>query len=121
MTRPFVGYHCGSEQFAPAELVELAVAAERAGFQGVTVSDHFHPWQDNQGHAGHAWVVLAAIGARTERLLLGSGVTCPTYRVHPAQVAHAFATLGVLYPGRVFLGVGTGEAVNEAPFALWGR
>jgi len=120
MTRPFVGYHCGSEQFAPAELVELAVAAERAGFQGVTVSDHFHPWQDNQGHAGHAWVVLAAIGARTERVLLGSGVTCPTYRVHPAQVAHAFATLGVLYPGRVFLGAGTGEAVNEAPFAPWG-
>ncbi len=121
MTRPFLGYHCGSEQFAPAELVELAVAAERAGFQGVTVSDHFHPWQDNQGHAGHAWAMLAAIGARTERLLLGSGVTCPTYRVHPAQVAHAFATLGMLYPGRVFLGVGTGEAVNEAPFAPWGR
>ena len=121
MTRPFVGYHCGSEQFAPAELVELAVAAERAGFQGVTVSDHFHPWQDNQGHAGHAWMTLAAIGARTQRLLMGTGVTCPTYRVHPAQVAHAFATLGVLYPGRVFLGVGTGEAVNEAPFASWGR
>ncbi len=120
MTRPFVGYHCGSEQFPPAELVELAVEAERAGFQGVTVSDHFHPWQDNQGHAGHAWVTLAAIGARTERLLMGTGVTCPTYRVHPAQVAHAFATLGVLYPGRVFLGVGTGEAVNEAPFASWG-
>ncbi len=121
MTRPFVGYHCGSEQFAPAELVELAVQAERAGFQGVTISDHFHPWQDNQAHAGHAWVTLAAIGARTERLLMGTGVTCPTYRVHPAQVAHAFATLGVLYPGRVFLGVGTGEAVNEAPFAPWGR
>jgi len=121
MTRPFVGYHCGSEQFAPAELVELAVEAERAGFQGVTVSDHFHPWQDNQGHAGHAWAMLAAIGARTQRLLMGTGVTCPTYRVHPAQVAHAFATLGVLYPGRVFLGVGTGEAVNEAPFANWGR
>jgi TAT-translocated FGD2 family F420-dependent dehydrogenase len=121
MTRPFVGYHCGSEQFAPNELVELAVQAEHAGFQGVTVSDHFHPWQDNQGHAGHAWAMLAAIGARTERLLMGTGVTCPTYRVHPAQVAHAFATLGALYPGRVFLGVGTGEAVNEAPFAAWGR
>lgn len=114
-----IGYHCGSEQFAPDELVELAVDAEQAGFQFVTVSDHFHPWQDNQGHAGHAWSVLAAIGART-RLLMGTGVTCPTYRVHPAQVAHAFATLGVLYPGRVFLGVGTGEAVNEAPTAGWG-
>jgi TAT-translocated FGD2 family F420-dependent dehydrogenase len=121
MARPFVGYHCASEQFPPNELVELAIEAERAGFQGVTVSDHFHPWQDNQGHAGHAWSTLAAIGARTERLLIGSGVTCPTYRVHPAQVAHAFATLGVLYPGRVFLGVGTGEAVNEAPFEPWGR
>jgi TAT-translocated FGD2 family F420-dependent dehydrogenase len=121
MTPLFVGYHCGSEQFAPAELVELTVAAEHAGFQGVTISDHFHPWQDNQGHAGHAWVTLAAIGARTQRLLIGTGVTCPTYRVHPAQVAQAFATLGLLYPGRVFLGVGTGEAVNEAPFAPWGR
>jgi len=116
-----VGYHCGSEQFAPNVLVDLAVHAEQAGFQGVTVSDHFHPWQDNQGHAGHAWTVLAAIGARTSSVLMGTGVTCPTFRVHPAQVAHAFATLGVLYPGRVFLGVGTGEAVNEAPFAPWPR
>ncbi len=114
-----VGYHCGSEQFAPNVLVDLAVHAEQAGFRGVTVSDHFHPWQDNQGHAGHAWTVLAAIGARTSSVLMGTGVTCPTLRVHPAQVAHAFATLGVLYPGRVFLGVGTGEAVNEAPFAPW--
>ena len=110
---PFIGYHAPSEQFAAADLIEFAVAAEAAGFDGVTVSDHFHPWQDNQGHAGHAWVTLAAIGQRTERLVMGTGVTCPTYRVHPAQVAHAFASLGVLYPGRVFLGVGTGEALNE--------
>lgn len=117
---PFLGYHCAAEQFPAAELVEYAVAAEAVGFQGVTVADHFHPWQDNQGHAGHAWMMLSAIGARTERLLVGTGVTCPTYRYHPAQVAHAFATLGLLYPGRVFLGVGTGEAVNEAPAGGWG-
>ncbi len=113
MAAPFVGFHLGAEQFAPAEIVDLAVAAEAAGFDGVTVSDHFHPWQDNQGHAGHAWLALAAIGQRTRRLMLGTGVTCPSYRYHPAGVAHAFATLGALYPGRVFLGLGTGEALNE--------
>jgi TAT-translocated FGD2 family F420-dependent dehydrogenase len=116
----FVGYHCAAEQFSPAELVELAVAAEAAGFQGVTMSDHLHPWQDNQGHAGHAWMMLAAIAARTERLIVGTGITCPIYRHHPLEVAHAFASLGVLFPGRVFLGVGTGEAVNEAPAGGWG-
>jgi TAT-translocated FGD2 family F420-dependent dehydrogenase len=117
---PFLGYHCAAEQFAPSELVDLAVAAEEAGFQGVTVSDHLHPWQDNQGHAGHAWMMLAAIAARTQRLVLGTGITCPIYRYHPLEVAHAFATLGVLFPGRVFIGVGTGEAVNEAPSGGWG-
>lgn len=120
MTAPFIGYHGGAEQFTPGELVELAVAVERAGFQGMSLSDHLHPWQENQGHAGHAWITLAAIGARTERLLLGTSVTCPIYRYHPLEVAHAFATLGVLYPGRVFLGVGTGEALNEAVAAGWG-
>ena len=120
MSAPFVGYHCGAEQFSPADLVEFAVAAEQAGFQGVTVADHLHPWQDNQGHAGHAWMMLAAIAARTEQLVLGTGITCPIYRYHPLEVAHAFASLGVLFPGRIFLGVGTGEAVNEAPGGGWG-
>ncbi len=109
-----VGFFLSHEQFPPTGLVEYAVAAERAGFDSVWASDHFHPWQDNQGHAGHAWTTLAAIGARTSRLVLGTAVTCPIYRVHPAIVAHAFATLASLYPGRLFLGVGTGEAVNEA-------
>jgi len=118
--RPLIGYHGGAEQFPPAELVDLAVAAEAAGFEGVSLSDHLHPWQTNQGHAAHAWVTLAAIGARTERLLLGTAVTCPIYRYHPVEIAHAFATLGVLYPGRVFLGLGTGEALNEAPTGGWG-
>ena len=110
---PVFGYVASHEQFPPTELIEYAVAAEKAGFDAVWTSDHFHPWQDNQGHAAHAWITLAAIGQRTERLLLGTGITCPTYRYNPAEVAHAFASLGVLYPDRVFLGVGTGEALNE--------
>ncbi len=109
-----IGYVLAHEQFPPSDLVEYAVAAEEAGFDAVWASDHFHPWQDNQGHCGHAWVTLAAIGERTDRLSIGTGVTCPIYRYHPAVVAQAFASLGALYPDRVFLGVGTGEALNEA-------
>ena len=110
-----VGYVLAHEQFPPHDIVEFAVAAEQAGFVGVWASDHFHPWQDNQGNCGHAWITLAAIGQRTSRVCLGTGVTCPIYRYHPAIVAQAFATLGVLYGSRVFLGVGTGEALNELP------
>ncbi|MEX2160121.1 MAG: TIGR03557 family F420-dependent LLM class oxidoreductase [Dehalococcoidia bacterium] len=115
-----IGYHGASEQFAPDEIVALAVAAEEAGFEAFSVSDHLHPWMDSQGHAGHAWITLAAIAQRTERLVVGTGVTCPSYRYHPVEVAQAFATLGVLAPGRVFLGLGTGEALNEEPYASWG-
>ena len=110
-----VGYFLSHEQFSPADLVEAAVAAEQAGFDSVWASDHFQPWQEKQVHAGNAWLTLAAAGQRTSRVLLGTAVTCPIYRNRPALVAQAFATLGVLYPGRVFLGVGTGEAVNELP------
>ena len=110
-----IGYFLSHEQFSPASLVEAAVRAERAGFHSVWASDHFHPWQENQGHAGNAWLTLAAIGQRTSSVILGTAVTCPIYRNRPALVAQAFATLGGLYPGRVFLGVGTGEAVNELP------
>jgi len=110
-----VGFVLSHEQFPPGELIEYAVAAEAAGFGAVWASDHFHPWQDDQGHAGQAWLTLAAIGQRTRRLTMGTAVTCPIYRYSPAIVAQAFATLGLLYPGRVFLGVGTGEAVNETP------
>lgn len=108
-----VGYVLAHEQFSPGDLVEYAVAAEEAGFDGVWASDHFHPWQDNQGHCGQAWITLAAIGQRTRRVVMGTGVTCPIYRYHPAIVAQAFASLGALYSGRVFLGLGTGEALNE--------
>src|SRR4030042_2403113 len=112
---PVIGYAASHEQFAASDLIEYAVLAEKAGFDALWTSDHFHPWQDNQGHCGHAWITLAAMGQRTQRLLLGTGITCPIYRYNPAEVAHAFASLGVLYPGRVCVGLGTGEALNEVP------
>lgn len=109
-----IGFCLPHEQFPAPVLVENAVAAVQAGFDGLWTSDHFHPWQDNQGHAGHAWITLSAIGARIERVPFGTGVTCPSFRYRPAEVAQAFASLATLYPGRVYLGVGTGEALNEA-------
>ncbi|MBV9172697.1 MAG: TIGR03557 family F420-dependent LLM class oxidoreductase [Chloroflexi bacterium] len=112
-TKRKVGIAIGSEQFAPPQVVELGVLAEHAGFDGIWLTDHIQPWQANQQHAGQAWVMLSAIGSRTSRLLLGTGVTTPTFRYHPAVVAQAFATLGALYPSRVFLGIGAGEALNE--------
>lgn len=108
-----IGYVLSHEQFPAPQLIELAAAAEKAGFDRLWTSDHFQPWQDNQGHAGQAWVTLAALGQRVPRVPFGTGVTCPSFRYHPAIVAQAFASLGVLYPGRVFLGVGSGEALNE--------
>jgi F420-dependent hydroxymycolic acid dehydrogenase len=112
---PQIGYQAAHEQFTAQDLVEYGVLAEDAGFEAFVASDHFAPWMDNQGHAGLAWLTLAALGQRTKRIRLGTGVTCPTYRYNPAIVAQAFATLDGLYPGRVFLGVGTGEALNEVP------
>jgi len=115
-----IGYVLSHEQFRTPQLLEFSVAAERAGFDMLWTSDHFHPWQDNQGHAGQAWITLAAVGQKVS-LPFGTGVTCPTFRYHPAVVAQAFASLGVLYPGRVFLGLGTGEALNEqAVTSEWG-
>ncbi|MDQ3554947.1 MAG: TIGR03557 family F420-dependent LLM class oxidoreductase, partial [Chloroflexota bacterium] len=110
---PIVGFVLSHEQFAAPDLVEYAALAERAGFDAVWASDHFHPWMDNEGHSCQAWLTLAAVGQRVPRIRIGTGVTCPTFRYHPAIVAQAFATLGLLYPDRVFLGLGTGEAVNE--------
>src|SRR5438045_4812167 len=107
-----VGFVVSHEQFPAPRLVELAVAAEEAGFDRLWTSDHFHPWMDNQGHAGQAWVTLAAVSQRVG-IPFGTGVTCPTFRYRPAIVAQAFATLSALAPDRVFLGVGTGEAINE--------
>jgi TAT-translocated FGD2 family F420-dependent dehydrogenase len=117
-----LGYIASHEQFPVPLLLETTALAEQAGFDAMWASDHFHPWMDNQGHAGHAWITLAALTQRTRALTLGTGVTCPTFRNNPAIVAQAFASLGVLAPGRVFLGVGTGEALNEVPSGGgWGR
>jgi TAT-translocated FGD2 family F420-dependent dehydrogenase len=110
-----VGFVLSDEQFVAPELVEYGAAAENAGFDMIWISDHFHPWQDNQGHSGLAWITLGALGQRVKRVPMGTGVTCPTYRYNPAIVAQGFATLGMLYPGRIWLGVGSGEAVNEWP------
>ncbi len=116
-----IGYTLIHEQFPVPQLVELGALAEQAGFDAIWTSDHYHPWQDNQGHAGFAWVTLAAVGQRTSKILMGTGVTCPTYRYRPPVVAEGFASLGLLYPGRIFLGVGSGEALNEVPAAGgWG-
>jgi TAT-translocated FGD2 family F420-dependent dehydrogenase len=110
---PTLGFVLTSEQFTGPALADLAVGAEEAGFDAVWTSDHFLPWQDNQGHAGNAWVLLGALTQRTKRVTLGTGVTCPIYRYHPAVVAQAFASLSYYAPGRIFLGCGKGEALNE--------
>ncbi len=110
-----LGYKASAEQFGPRELLEFAVHAETAGFDTVMVSDHFQPWRHSQGHAPFSFAWLGALGERTSRVALGTSVVTPTFRYHPAVVAQAMATLGVLYPGRMLLGVGTGESLNEVP------
>jgi TAT-translocated FGD2 family F420-dependent dehydrogenase len=115
-----VSFMLAHEQFPVPELIRLGASAERAGFDLVSTSDHFQPWQANERHSGQAWVTLGALGQQTERIWMGTTVTCPTLRYHPAVVAEAFATLSLLYPGRVFLGLGSGEALNEqAATGLW--
>jgi coenzyme F420-dependent glucose-6-phosphate dehydrogenase len=109
------GYKASAEQFPPRQLLDLAVSAEGHGFDSVAVSDHFQPWRHHGGHAPNSLVWLGAVGERTERLTLGTSVLTPTLRYQPAVVAHAFATLACLNPGRVWLGIGSGEAMNETP------
>jgi coenzyme F420-dependent glucose-6-phosphate dehydrogenase len=109
------GYKASAEQFAPRELLDYAVAAERHGFDTVAVSDHFQPWRHIGGHAPFSIAWLAALGERTERVTFGTSVLTPTLRYHPSIIAQAFGTLASLSPGRVFLGVGTGEAMNDNP------
>ena len=105
-------YMLASEQFPTPELLRIGAHASRAGFHVLSTSDHLQPWQANQGHVGQAWVTMGALGAQTHSWM-GTTVTCPTMRYNPAVVAEAFATMSHLYPGRVFLGVGSGEALNE--------
>ena len=108
-----LGYALSSEEHAPGELVRNAVRAEEAGFTFALISDHIHPWVDAQGHSAFVWSAIGAIAQATKRLKLGTGVTCPMIRIHPAIVAHAAATCAVLMEGRFFLGVGSGENLNE--------
>lgn len=108
-----IGYMLAHEQFPVPRLVELGEAAEQAGFDLLATSDHLQPWQDNEGHAGEAWVTMGAITQRTRHIWIGPTVTCPTFRYSPSVVAEAFASLSLLAPGRIFLGIGSGEALNE--------
>ena len=108
-----IGFTLSSEEQSPQGLVHLACAAEEAGFSFATISDHFHPWISQQGHSPFVWSVLGAIAATTNQIRIGTAVTCPLIRIHPAIVAQAAATVTEMMPGRFFLGVGTGENLNE--------
>jgi coenzyme F420-dependent glucose-6-phosphate dehydrogenase len=112
-------YGAAHEQFPPDDLVEQAIAAERAGFEGIGCSDHLQPWWEG-GESGHAWVWLGAVGQATERAAIGTAVTPPGPRYHPVLIAQAWATLERMFPGRPFLGFGSGESLNESPLgAEW--
>src|SRR3982074_1735695 len=113
-----LGYKASAEQFAPRTLLDFAVAAGKDGFGRVFVSDHFQPWRHSDGHAPFAFAWLAATGERTQRVVLGTSGVTPPFRYHPAIVAQAFGTLGVLFPDRVILGVGTGEHLNEGALGI---
>jgi len=113
-----IGYKASAEQFGPGELVDLVVQAEQAGFESAFISDHLQPWRHEGGHAPASLPWLGAAGARTDTIVLGTSVLTPTFRYHPAVIAQAFATLGCLYPGRVILGVGSGESLNEAALGI---
>jgi coenzyme F420-dependent glucose-6-phosphate dehydrogenase len=110
-----LGYKASAEQFAPRALLDFAVLAEEVGFDSVFISDHFQPWKHTDGHAPNSLVWLGALGARTQRVAMGTSVLTPTFRYHPSIIAQAFGTLGAMCPGRVILGIGTGEGLNEVP------
>ncbi|MDQ6849786.1 MAG: glucose-6-phosphate dehydrogenase (coenzyme-F420) [Actinomycetota bacterium] len=113
-----LGYKASNEQFPPTELLRYGMLAEECGFDSVFVSDHLQPWRHDGGHAPFAMTWLGALGARTERITIGTSVLTPTFRYHPAIVAQAFGTLGCLFPGRVVLGMGSGESMNEVPLGV---
>jgi len=119
MTSLRLGYKASAEQFGPVEMLDFGIHAEEVGFDSVVVSDHFQPWRHTGGHAPFSFTWLGALGAKTERITMGTSVVTPTFRYHPSLVAQAMGTLGVLYPDRVMLGVGTGESLNEvAPMGI---
>jgi coenzyme F420-dependent glucose-6-phosphate dehydrogenase len=113
-----LGYKASAEQFGPRALLDFTVTAENNGFDSVFVSDHFQPWRHSDGHAPFAFAWLGAVGEKTNRIALGTSVVTPTFRYHPALVAQAFGTLGVLFPDRMILGVGTGEHLNEGALGV---
>ena len=108
-----IGYALSSEEHAPLDLVRSAIRAEEAGFGFSLISDHYHPWIDRQGQSSFVWIVIGAIAASSSSIRLGTGVACPLIRMHPAIVAQAAATAAAMMPGRFFLGVGTGDNLNE--------
>src|SRR5688500_6696545 len=108
-----LGYGLSSEEHLPMTMVQNAQRAEKAGFSFAFVSDHFHPWSDNQGQSPFVWSVIGGIATVTQKLVIGTAVTCPTIRVHPAIMAQAAATSASMLPERFFFGVGTGENLNE--------
>jgi len=110
-----LGYKASAEQFGPRELLDFSVLAEENGFDSVFVSDHFQPWKHTDGHAPNSLAWLGALGASTKRVVVGTSVATPTFRYHPSIVAQAFGTMGAMFPGRVVLGLGTGESLNEVP------
>jgi coenzyme F420-dependent glucose-6-phosphate dehydrogenase len=110
-----LGYKASAEQFGPQELLDFSRLAEEVGFDSVFISDHFQPWRHTGGHAPYSLSWLGALGALTKRIVMGTSVLTPTFRYYPSIVAQAFGTLGVLFPRRVILGIGTGEAMNETP------
>ncbi|MDJ0270649.1 MAG: TIGR03557 family F420-dependent LLM class oxidoreductase [Aigarchaeota archaeon] len=110
-----LGYWAAQEQYDPERLLSFAVHAEAVGFDIIVTSDHFHPWSDTGGQSGFPWVWLVAVAEKTKKVEVGTAVTTPLFRYHPAIVAQAFATLDYLYPGRIFITVGTGHAMNETP------
>jgi coenzyme F420-dependent glucose-6-phosphate dehydrogenase len=115
------GYRAVEERYQPSQLLKYAALADRAGFEFICISDHFHPWFHRGGCAGQAWVWLGAAGSVTKNVTMGTGVTTCIYRYDPAVVAQSFATLDEMYPGRIFLGIGSGEAMNEMPMAKEGQ
>lgn len=120
LRKNMVGYMLAHEQFPVPRLVHLGELAEENGFDLLATSDHFQPWQTNEGHAGEAWVTMGAITQRTRKIWIGPTVTCPTFRYNPAVVAETYASLSLLAPGRIFLGIGSGEALNEqAATGVW--
>jgi coenzyme F420-dependent glucose-6-phosphate dehydrogenase len=113
---PFtIGYASQPDLYHPLALLDHAVLAEKAGFETLWVSDHFHPWSHSEAQESHTWVFIAAAAARTSKIKFGTAVTCPLFRYNPAITAQAFASMRAMFPNRIFLGVGTGEAMNEIP------